>query len=254
MDFVNTSPLEQFQIFQVGWVTNAMLFMTLAVTILVLFFYNTTYDVQDYSSRVPVSMVSLPHVLSMSLVQFVLGFYAENFSTESAKMRYFPVILSVFVLILTLNLTGLVPYSFTVTSHMSTTFTLGLSLFWGLTLCGIATHRFNFLSLFFPSGTPLWMAPLLVPIELVSYFMRGISLSVRLFANMMAGHALLKILAGFCWTAIGSGSILSYFVVVPEFLLITAIMGLEIGVSLLQAFVFSVLLVVYANDAIQLHG
>jgi F-type H+-transporting ATPase subunit a len=127
----------------------------------------------------------------------VLGNYTETFSNKTKYLKYFPLTFNVFLFILCCNLIGMVPFSFTSTSQISITFALGLTIFMGLTLKGILKNRIHFLSLFFPASAPIALAPLLVPIEILSYFIRGFSISIRLFANMMAGHALLKILAGF---------------------------------------------------------
>jgi ATP synthase subunit 6 len=127
-------------------------------------------------------------------------FVYYNIVSENIKKGgnlYFPVLLSVFFFLLFCNLLGMVPYGFTVTSHIIITFSLALAIFIGINIIGIKTHGLHLLSLFLPSGAPLVMAPLLVFIEVVSYSFRVVSLSVRLFANMMSGHCLLKILAGF---------------------------------------------------------
>lgn len=126
---------------------------------------------------------------------FVLSLLTENVGEKGVK--YFPIFFATFMFLFFCNLLGMIPYSFTVTSHIVITFGLAMALFIGINIIGIRTHGFHFLSLFLPAGAPLAMAPLLVMIELVSYSFRVISLAVRLFANMMAGHTLLKIIAGF---------------------------------------------------------
>jgi ATP synthase subunit 6 len=146
----------------------------------------------------------------------------------------------------------MIPYSFTVTSHIVITLGLATVAFIGINIIGISIHGFHFLSLFLPSGAPLALAPLLIPIELVSYSFRVVSLALRLFANMMSGHCLLKILAGFAWTMLSAGGILSIVHLLP-LLVIFAIVGLELSIAFLQAYVFSVLLCIYMNDAISLH-
>jgi len=157
-----------------------------------------------------------------------------------------------FTFLLFANLLGMIPYSFTVTSHLIVTFGLAFVLFFGLNVIGVAHHGFHFLSLFLPPGAPLFMAPFLVLIEFVSYIFRVISLSVRLFANMMAGHALLKILAGFVFTMFSAGGIMYVLHLFP-LVVIFCIIGLEIGIAMLQAYVFTVLTCIYINDALNLH-
>jgi ATP synthase subunit 6 len=124
--------------------------------------------------------------------------------------------------------------------------------FIGINIIGVKTHGFHLLSLFLPSGAPIALAPLLVAIELVSYSFRVVSLALRLFANMMSGHCLLKILAGFAWTMLSAGSFLTIAHFLP-LIVIFAIVGLEISIAFLQAYVFTVLLCLYLNDAISLH-
>jgi F-type H+-transporting ATPase subunit a len=138
-----------------------------------------------------------------------------------------------------------VPYSFTFTSHIVVTFVLALTVFVGVTILGFVRHGFHFFSFFVPPGAPVWMWPLLIPIEVISYLSRPISLSVRLFANMLAGHMLLKVIAGFV-VAMGLLGIIPLVVVV-------AITGLEILIAFLQAYVFTILTCLYIKDALDLH-
>ncbi|MBC7987382.1 MAG: F0F1 ATP synthase subunit A [Sphingomonadaceae bacterium] len=159
--------------------------------------------------------------------------------------KFFPLIFTTFLFILFANLAGLLPYSFTVTSHIAVTFAMALIAFVGITLVGIFTQGFGFLRMFAPSGVPPIMYIILTPIEIVGYFIRPISLSVRLFANMMAGHVLLKVLAGFVVS-------LGVFGIFP-LLVVVAMTALETLVAVLQAYVFTVLLCVYLNDALHAH-
>jgi ATP synthase subunit 6 len=145
-----------------------------------------------------------------------------------------------------------VPYSFTLTSHLIVTFALSLFVFIGINIICIRLHGLEFFSLFLPSGTSVVLSLLLVPIELISYIFKPISLSIRLFANMMAGHTLLKVIAGFAWTLMGCTGVLFVIHYVPLLILIP-LFGLELGVALIQAFVFSILTCIYLNDAISLH-
>lgn len=166
--------------------------------------------------------------------------------------QFFPLIFSIFLFILCLNVIGLIPYGFTLTSHLILTFSFSFFLFLGINIIAVLLHKFQIFSLFLPKGTSIVLAFLLVPIELISYLSKPISLAIRLFANMMAGHALLKVIAGFAITLMGCQGlyfILYYFVIgllFPLFLL-------EFGVALIQSFVFSLLICIYLNDAINLH-
>jgi ATP synthase subunit 6 len=184
------------------------------------------------------------------LYDFVLSLVEQNISKDG--LPFFPMIFTVFCFILFSNLLGLIPYSFTVTSHLIVTFGLAFALFFGINVLGIAKHGFNFLSLFLPGGAPLMLAPFLVVIELISYVFRVISLSVRLFANMMAGHALLKILAGFAWTMFMFPGLAFLSHLVPMGVVV-AIYGLEFAVAFLQAYVFTTLFCMYTNDCLHLH-
>ena len=158
---------------------------------------------------------------------------------------FFPFVFALFMFILTANMLGMVPYSFTVTSHIIVTFALALFVFVLATVVGFVKHGVRYLRLFVPSGVPPLMLVLLVPIEIISYFTRPISLSVRLFANMMAGHAMLKVFGGFV-VALG---ILGGWLPLAVMVGVTA---LEVLVAFLQAFVFVMLTVIYFNDALHL--
>ena len=246
------SPLEQFSIFKLipisffGLdlsVTNSTLFAGISCFISFIFFN----FICSNAKLVP----SLWQSIAETLFEFV--FY--NVLSENIKKggsAYFPIILTIFIYILSCNLIGMIPYSFTVTSHIVITLGLAIVAFTGINIIGLSIHGFHFFSLFLPGGAPLALAPLLIPIELVSYSFRVVSLALRLFANMMSGHCLLKILAGFAWTMLSAGGILSVVHLLP-LVVIFAIVGLELSIAFLQAYVFSVLLCIYLNDAISLH-
>ena len=166
-------------------------------------------------------------------------------NTGTAGLKYFPFVFSIFFFVLLGNLLGMVPYMFTFTSHIIVTFTLAMIVFLFVTILGIVLHGFRFFSLFMPKGVPLYLAPILIPVEIISYMSRPISLSVRLFANMMAGHTMMKVFAGFV-TMLGAVGIAP--------MAVDAILtGLEIVISILQAYIFTVLTCVYLNDAVNLH-
>jgi ATP synthase subunit 6 len=170
----------------------------------------------------------------------------------SRGQQFFPFIFVLFTFVLMSNLIGLVPYSFTTTSHLVVTFSLALTIFIGVNIICVKEHGFHMISLFLPSGTSLGLATLLVPLELVSYLFKPVSLGVRLFANMMAGHTLLKVIVGFAYSMLTSGSLLLIMHILPIFILILLV-GLELGVAMIQAYVFTILTCIYLNDAINLH-
>lgn len=247
------SPLEQFQIAQIFTFsmgpfdfsfTNSSLLTLFTVLISFFLFSASTHKAQ----LVPFPM----QVIAENIYSFALSLATENIRKQGQAV--FPLIFTVFSFILFANLVGMVPYSFTITSHLIVTFAIALAVFTAINIVGIGIHGIGFLGLFLPGGCPLFMAPLLVMIELVSYVFRVLSLAIRLFANMMAGHTLLKIIAGFSWSMFTNGQSLTLTLMhfVP-FLVILPILGLELGVACLQAYVFTVLACIYFNDAISLH-
>ena len=170
----------------------------------------------------------------------------------SKGQQYFPFIFVLFLFVLLSNLIGLIPYSFTITSHLIVTFALALMVFVGVNIICVKEHGLHMVSLFLPPGTSLGLALLLVPIEFVSYMFKPISLGVRLFANMMAGHTLLKVIAGFAWSMMLSSGLLFIAHLLP-LLVLVLLVGLELGVAMIQAYVFTILTCIYLNDAINLH-
>lgn len=184
------------------------------------------------------------------LYEFVNSLVQEQLGTAAKK--YVSIVLTTWLYILTANLLGLIPFSFATTSQLIVAFGLSFSLFIGVTLIGIIKHKLHFLSFFLPSGAPIALAPLLVVIELISYVFRPISLGVRLFANITAGHSLLAIIAGFAWSIGSAGNLFAIVSIIPVVVII-AIYGLELAVAFLQAYVFGVLLCIYLKDAIELH-
>jgi len=248
------SPLEQFQIlpivqFSIGSfdfsITNGVIILGLG-----LFFFFFTLNSLLINGT---AFAIVPNRIQM-VVESIYGVtysLLEDNVGKSAK-SFFPYIFTLFTFIVVSNVIGLVPYSFTITSHLIVTLSLALMTFIGINLICIREHGINMLSLFLPPGAALGLALLLVPIELVSYIFRPISLAVRLFANMMAGHTLLKVIAGFAWTMMLSGGALLVAHLVPLFILVL-LMGLELGVAIIQAYVFTILTCIYLNDAIHLH-
>ncbi|MGE3292013.1 MAG: F0F1 ATP synthase subunit A [Geminicoccaceae bacterium] len=181
------------------------------------------------------------------LYEFVAGILRDAAGKEG--MRFFPIIFTIFVFILMGNTLGMIPGSFTFTSHIIVTFAMAVAVWVGVTIIGFWYHGTHFLSFFVPHGAPKAMLPLLVPIEILSYCVRPISLSVRLFCNMMAGHTMLKVFAGFII------SLSAYFVVpsVAPMAITVVLYGFEFVVAFLQAYIFTVLTCLYLNDAIHMH-
>jgi F-type H+-transporting ATPase subunit a len=176
--------------------------------------------------------------------EYIANMVRENLGEEG--MKFFPWVFTIFMFILTLNLIGMIPGSFTVTSHIIVTFALAAMVWITVTLIGFARHGFGFLRLFVPSGIPIWLMPIIIPIELISYLIRPISHSVRLFANMMAGHTMLKVFGGF---VVGLGFLGGW----APLAFLVAFTGLEFLVAFLQALIFTVLTCIYLNDALHMH-
>jgi F-type H+-transporting ATPase subunit a len=246
------TPLEQFSIISLIPIrlgnldlsfTNSSFYLLCSTGLVFLLFHLVTLN---GGNIVPSRWQSLVEMI----YEFVISLVEEQIGTKGRK--YFPLIFTTFVFLLFTNLIGMIPYSFTATSHLIVTFGLSLSLFIGITIVGFQIHGLHFFSFLLPKGAPLILAPLLVVLELVSYCFRAISLGVRLFANMMAGHTLVKILSGFAWTMLSVGGLLTMASIIP-FGIVFALTGLEIGVACLQAYVFTILSCIYLNDAINLH-
>jgi F0F1-type ATP synthase, subunit a len=174
-----------------------------------------------------------------------------NETTGKDGMRFFPLVFSLFTFVITANLVGLIPYSFTVTSHIIVTFALAILVIGTVIVYGFMRHGMHFLQLFVPQGVPIWLLPFVVLIEIVSFVSRPISLSLRLFANMMAGHIALKIFAGFV-VLLGSGGILTSILAPLPLVMAVALMALELLVACLQAYVFAILTCIYLNDALHI--
>jgi ATP synthase subunit 6 len=187
------------------------------------------------------------------IVGFVEGLVKENVASNNKIFRVFtPYIFTIFIFILLSNFVGMVPYSFTITSSLIITFAIALASFIGINIVGARIHRFGFLALFLPPGCPIFISPFIILIETVSYIARVFSLSIRLFANMMAGHTLLKILAGFAWQMITTGGVWLIIGVLP-IIIISVVSVLELAVAFLQTYVFTVLICLYIRDVTELH-
>ena len=242
-------PIHQFQItniFTFGRIggteiafTNSALFMLIALGVIALLMIGAT------SSRamVPGRMQALAEVS----YEFVAHTLRGTAGTEG--MKFFPLVFTLFMFILAVNLIGLIPYAFTVTSHIIITASLALLVFFTVIVYGIWTHGLHFFKLFVPSGIPAWMIPIIVVIELLSFLSRPISHSVRLFANMLAGHITLKLVAGFV-VMLGSIGMVGWVGAIAPLALTIALTALELLVACLQAYVFAILTCIYLNDAI----
>jgi F-type H+-transporting ATPase subunit a len=216
--------------------TNSALFMVIAACLITLF----TVFAMRRNSLVPTRLQSVAELS----YEFVANMVRDNVGTDG--MKYFPFVFTLFMFVLALNMLGMIPFSFTVTSHIIVTFALAAFIFIGVTLIGFWKHGWKFLKFFVPSGVPFVMLPLLVVIEVISYLTRPLSLSVRLFANMMAGHTMLKVFGAFVVAlgVLGGWAALAFMV---------AFTGLEILVAFLQAYVFAILTCIYLNDALHMH-
>ena len=216
--------------------TNSALFMAIAATLITLF---TIYAMWG-GKLVPTRLQSVAEIS----YEFIANMVRDNVGTSG--MQYFPFIFTLFMFVLALNMLGMMPYSFTVTSHIIVTFALAAFIFLAVTAIGFLKHGIGFLKFFVPAGVPAVMLPLLVVIEVISYLTRPLSLSVRLFANMMAGHTMLKVFGAFVVALglLGGWAPLAFMV---------GFTGLEILVAFLQAYVFAILTCIYLNDALHMH-
>ena len=170
----------------------------------------------------------------------------------SHSEEYFPLVYSVFFFIIIANLTGNVPYNFTIGTSIIVSLGISITVFIAVTVIGLTKHKLAFFSYFVPNGTPLALTPILTLVELVSYFARAFSLGIRLLANLCAGHTLLKILSTFLSKMFTGGILMAIITLIP-FSIFVAIIGLELAVSVIQAYVFTLLLCSYLKDAILLH-
>jgi F-type H+-transporting ATPase subunit a len=239
-------PIHQFNIepiFTIGHIgkhtiafTNSSLYMFITVAVISLLMIGGMARGQLIPGR-------LQSIAEISY-EFVANMIRDNVGT--AGMKYFPFIFSLFMFILFCNLIGMIPFTFTVTSHIIVTFAMALVVFIGVTIIGFARHGLHFLKFFVPAGVPMALLPLLVVIEVLSYLIRPVSLSVRLFANMTAGHTMLKVFGGFVVMLgiLGGWAPLAFVV---------ALTGLEFGIAVLQAYVFTILTCIYLNDAVHMH-
>lgn len=238
-------PIHQFQIVPLigdGPIafTNSALYMGLTVAAITGFMLLGTAG----RALVPGRLQSLAEMS----YEFVAGTVRDSAGEQG--MKFFPFVFSLFMFILVSNLIGLIPYTFTVASHLIVTAALALAVFFTVLVVGFAKHGTHFLKLFVPSGIPMFVLPLVVAIEIISFLSRPISHSVRLFANMLAGHITLKVLAGFVTMLSASLGALGLAIGIIPLTLTVAITALEFLVAFLQAYVFTILTCIYINDAL----
>src|SRR5687767_2152139 len=249
------SPLDQFKIapffsftianFDVS-ITNFLLVSLLTISVIQIFIFLIKEPVSKSFFIIPSGWQHLIEKLYALVTQLL----SDIITTGSEK--YFPFVSVLFLFILFNNLVGLVPYSFTTTSHITLTFFLSFSIFVAMNVIGFQKHGVKLFSLFLPANTTFFLALLLVPIELISYIAKPISLGVRLFINLMAGHSLLKVIVGFSWNILLIENIKAIFFIIP-LLILVLLMGLELGVAVIQAYVFITLTAIYLNDSEALH-
>jgi len=243
---MSTNPMHQFNVYRIGpeisfgnvdiSFTNASLFMMISALAIISVFFAGTKRKAIVPTKIQL-LTELSYTLVSKMISDIAG---------SKAKPYFPFVFSLFMFVLFCNMLGMLPYSFTVTSHIIVTFTLAAVIFVGVTIIGFVNHGAGYLKLFIPSGVPVVLLPLIVIIEIISYLARPVSLSVRLFANMLAGHTMLKVFGGFVISLgiIGGWLPLSFTV---------ALTGLEILIAFLQAYVFAILTCIYLNDALNLN-
>ncbi len=249
------SPLEQFQILPVISlyflnfidlsITHSLIIISLA-----LFFFSFIFFKSLKNNKNIFIIPNRFQLIVESIFFVVLRLILDNIGLQGKV--FFQYIFTLFVFLILANLIGLIPYSFTITSHLIVALFLALGTFFAINIICFSKHSLHAFSLFLPAGSSITLALLLIPIEIVSYIFRPISLSVRLFANMMAGHTLLKVIAGFAWSMMlaGSGLVIAHFIPI---IILTILMALEFGVAVIQAYVFTILICIYLKDALFLH-
>jgi F-type H+-transporting ATPase subunit a len=248
------APLEQFQIlsllsikiFNLDFsITNFLLINLLALLIFIslIYYNNFSFYLKETSTTFfnPNSWQKIIEGISEASAQLISDIITKD------NEKYFPIISVVFNFILFSNLIGLIPYTFTATSHVIVTFTLSFSIFIGITLMTFQKYKMQAFSLFLPANSSFFLALVLVPIEFISYIARPISLGMRLFINLMAGHSLLKVIIGFAWSMLLIESFTSFGLIIPM-IIVVILFGLELAVALIQTYVFVILTCIYIQD------
>lgn len=250
------APLEQFQILLLiplklsnldFSITNFLLINLLCLfSIIFIIYCNNSNPTSDNYKEDSFYLISNSWQKSLEVLTEISAQLVNDIITNN-KERYFPFISVLLNYILLSNLIGLVPYSFTTTSHLIITFVLSFSVFIGINIITIQKYKMKTFSLFLPANTTFFLALLLIPIEFISYIAKPISLGVRLFINLMAGHSLLKVIVGFSWSMLLLENFTSFGLAIPMIVLII-LFGLELGVALIQAYVFVILTCIYIQD------
>ena len=208
------------------------------------------FALMSYGMRARALVPGRLQSLAEASYEFIMGMVTEQIGHEGR--RFFPFVFTLFMFVLFGNMLGLVPYAFTFTSHIAATFALAAMVFVLITVVALMLHGKKFFGYFFPEGAPLWLAPIIIPVEIVSYLSRPISLSIRLFANMVAGHVMLKVFATFIVMLAGLGAVGPFLSLLPLTINV-ALVGFEVLVAFLQAYVFAILTCIYLHDAVHLH-
>lgn len=221
--------------------TNSALWMTIAVV--------TSLSLITLAMGKKSLVPSRGQLVAEGLYKFIAGLVRENVGEKG--MMYFPLVFTLFIVVLFGNLLGMIPGSFTFTSHIAVTGILALIVFFTVTIMGFVKHGLHFLQLFCPPGVPLWIAPLIIPIEIISYLSRPVTLSLRLFINMLAGHLMVKVIAGFSVMMFGAGAVGMLGALGPMFFNVLLI-GFEIFVAFVQAYVFALLTCIYLRDTVEM--
>jgi F-type H+-transporting ATPase subunit a len=254
LQFIINSPLEQFEVINLlsfnapvfGYFTLTITNLTLYSILILILILSFHYFGNNENKLIP----SKWSIVLESLFSSINSMVSSQIGTTNEI--YLPLIYSLFCFILGANLLGNVPYSFVITTSAIVALGLSVTIFIGVTILGLYTHKLKFFSLFIPTGCPLALVPLLAIIEFISYLARAFSLGIRLFANMVAGHSLMKILSAFLYKLF-SINIIYFIVVLLPFTLFIALCGLELAVSFIQAYVFCLLVSSYLKDVIDLH-
>ena len=253
--FTIHSPLEQFEINSLMGInaplfgyaqfslTNIGLYFILALVVVVGF-----NVIASNNNRIIANKYS---ITAESIYLTILNMVSNQIASPQGQY-YFPFVFTLFMLVLAGNFIGMVPYSFAITSHLVFTLSVSMSILIAVTIIGFREHGLKFFSYFVPSGTPLALVPLLVLIELISYIAKGLSLGIRLGANIMAGHMLTKIIGGFIYQIMAASPLMFVIGIIPLVLLV-AITGLELAIAFIQAYVFAILTCSYIKDSLDLH-
>lgn len=251
-----TDPIHQFviydilELFTLGGDGTEGSGVTIAFTNSAMFMVATVVAISAFMLLAPGKGQLVPNRIQLAsemLYEFIANMLRSSAGTEG--MKFFPFVFSLFAFVLVANLYGMVPYFFTVTSHIVVTFALAMLVIGVVTVYGLVRHGFGFFKLFAPSGVPAYVLPIVIPIEIVSFLSRPISLSVRLFGNILAGHITLKVFTGFIVT-MGAAGALGWLGAILPLIMGVAITALEFLVAAVQAYVFAVLTSMYLNDAV----